>query len=190
MTEHGVILYGPPASGKDTVTEALVTLDPAFRHYRRLKAGTGRVAGYEMIEPTALVEMRQRGHVLYENARYGNRYVVDRPRLQRLFASGAIPIVHIGQVAGIRALVSSYPARWVTVMLWCSRETSMERVAAREGSHTDSRIRAWEQTNVDVSENGTDDFALWIDTGQTEPNEAAQVIRAAVLSGEVTNYER
>lgn len=43
-----VMLYGPPAAGKDTVTEALIRLDRSYRLYQRLKVGAGRTDGYRM----------------------------------------------------------------------------------------------------------------------------------------------
>jgi len=182
MTDHGVILYGPPASGKDAVTHALVRLDSTFRHYQRLKAGTGRTTGYEMIGEAALAEI-QRGDVLYENTRYGNRYLVDRPRLRELFETGVFPVVHIGQIAGIRAIVSSYPARWLAVMLWCSRETSRKRASARQySSDITSRLDAWDETERDVSEHGSADFALCIDTERHLPDDAARLVGDAVRS--------
>lgn len=176
MTARGVILYGPPASGKDAVTHALLQLDPTFRHYTRLKVGGGRAAGYEMVAASELDDLRRRDEVLYENVRYGNRYAVDRPRLQAVCGSGAIPVVHLGQIAGVRALMATFPARWLSVLLWCSRETSEARAAQRRSGDLTSRIDAWEETARDVDEHGADDFALQIDTERHEPDDAAKMI--------------
>ena len=38
----GVILYGPPAAGKDTVTRELTTLEGEVHLFSRVKAGSGR----------------------------------------------------------------------------------------------------------------------------------------------------
>jgi len=176
MTARGVILYGPPASGKDTVTNALVQLDPTFRHYTRLKVGGGRTAGYEMVAASVLDDLRERGELLYENARYGNRYAVDRPRLQALCDGGAIPIVHLGQVVGVHALAASFPARWLSVLLWCSRETSEARAFQRGSGDLTRRLDAWEETTRDVDEYGAGAFALQIDTDHHQPDEAAKLI--------------
>jgi hypothetical protein len=43
-----VILYGPPAAGKGTVTKALTRLDNSYWLYQSLKVGPGRTAGYRM----------------------------------------------------------------------------------------------------------------------------------------------
>lgn len=42
MNAAGVILYGPPGAGKDTVTAELVQQDPSYALFERLKAGPGR----------------------------------------------------------------------------------------------------------------------------------------------------
>ncbi|TQS03808.1 guanylate kinase, partial [Microbispora hainanensis] len=42
----GVVLYGPPASGKNTITAAMHRHDPRFRLLPKLKVGAGRADGY------------------------------------------------------------------------------------------------------------------------------------------------
>lgn len=49
MTGVGVVLYGPPAAGKDTITAVLVALDAQFAHLPVVKAGSGRTASYRMV---------------------------------------------------------------------------------------------------------------------------------------------
>ena len=176
MSGRAVILYGPPASGKDEVTRALTRLDSSFRHYTRLKVGAGRVDGYTMIDENELAELRNRGDVLFENTRYGNRYVVDRPRLRAMCESGSIPIVHLGQVEGVRA-VRSFPARWLTVLLWCSRETSKERALARGATDVGSRLMAWDETAQDLRENGSKEFAVRINTERYRPEDVALLVQ-------------
>ncbi len=176
MNGRAVILYGPPASGKDEVTRTLTYLDASFRHYLRLKVGAGRSDGYKMIGENELAELRHRGDVLFENTRYGNRYIVDRPRLRAMFESGLIPVVHLGQVEGVRA-VMAFPARWLTVLLWCSRETSQARAVARGASDVGSRLVAWDETAQDLRENGTDDFAVCINTERCRPEDAALLVQ-------------
>ena len=77
--KQGVILYGPPASGKDTVTAALTELNPRYAQFARLKVGAGKSAGYRMGTAEQLRELEAAGDVVYANTRYGNTYVIDRP---------------------------------------------------------------------------------------------------------------
>lgn len=181
MKFHGVILYGPPASGKDAVTQELTRMDSTFSHFARLKVGGGRKTGYELITTADAAELQRRGVILYENVRYGNRYLVDRPRLTAVLQAGLIPVVHLGQVAGVRA-VRSYPADWLSVLLWCPREVTKQRASARGSTDIEARLAAWDETFRDIEYNGTDDFDLRVDTDKHNPEETAQLLRSHLES--------
>lgn len=186
MTHRGVILYGPPASGKDAVTEALCARDSTFCHYVRLKVGTGRTAGYEVVTDAEVSALRRRGEILYENTRYGNRYFIDRPRLTALFREGRTPIVHVGQVAGVRA-VRAYSATWLSVLLWCPREVTKQRAADRGSHDVYARLLVWDETVDDIKQHGTADFDLRIDTEQHRPEDAAQMVCDILRSRRISN---
>jgi guanylate kinase len=177
-----IVLYGPPASGKDTVTAELVRLDARYAPFQRLKVGRGNPAGYRLGTLNDLARLRAESAVLYENERYGNTYLVDVPELAWLLDAGRTPIVHMGQVAGVRSVVR-YPARWTAVLLWCSRHTTAERAQARGSGDVDARLAAWDETVVDL-EGGRDvDFTGRIDTDIVQPATAAAMIHSWVTSG-------
>ncbi|MER8188214.1 HAD-IA family hydrolase [Kitasatospora sp. NPDC094015] len=176
---RGVILYGPPATGKDTVTRALTALDPAFALFSRVKVGPGRSAGYRMGTPEHLEELRASGAVVYENARYDSTYVTDRPGLDEAFASG-VPVMHLGQVDGVRAVRDGYPAGWLTVLLWCPREVTEARSADRGDADTPARLSAWDATRADLDANPDFPFDLTIRTDELAPTAAAEQIRQAL----------
>lgn len=164
---RGVILYGPPAAGKDTITRALSDLDPACRLFQRLKAGPGRTASYRMTTAEHVDELRIAGDVVWENHRYGAVYVVDRPTLEADLIDH-VPVVHLGQVEAVQAVKSSVPeARWLAVYVYCARHVAQERITARATGDTDARLRAWDETPP------LPDASLTIDTGTTSPTDAA-----------------
>jgi len=70
--------YGPPASGKDTITAALTRLDARFTLLPKLKVGTGRADGYEFVSAEHLDKLRDAGRLVAETRRYGNVYAIDR----------------------------------------------------------------------------------------------------------------
>jgi guanylate kinase len=176
-----VILYGPPASGKDTITRALASLDPRYALFRRLKNGSGNTSGYRMTSPGDLTALQDDGQVLYQNHRYGSTYVIDRPHLGAMLDAGQIPVIHLGQVQGIRA-VSSYPASWVTVALWCARSTTARRARARGSADIDARLAAWDETLQDLQQAGDSDFRARLDTDTMEPGDEAKTIDALVTA--------
>ncbi|MFI9080967.1 guanylate kinase [Streptomyces sioyaensis] len=173
--KQGVVLYGPPAAGKDTVTGALSALSPRYAQFTRLKVGTGKSAGYRMGTAEQLRELEAAGDVVYANARYGNTYAIDRPGLDAAFAAG-VPVVHLGQVDGIRALVDGYPADWTVVLLWCPREVSEQRSVGRGDSDTTARLAAWDATREDLDAHPDMAWDLSVDTTAASPQDAARLI--------------
>ncbi|WP_432068625.1 phosphotransferase-like protein [Streptomyces sp. C10-9-1] len=171
----GVILYGPPASGKDTVTTALTELNPKYAQFARLKVGSGKSTSYRMGTEQQLHELEAAGDVVYANSRYGNTYAIDRPGVDAAFAAGA-PVVHLGQIDGIRALVDGYPADWSVLLLWCPREVTEQRSAGRGDSDTAARLAAWDATRKDLDMHPGAAWDLTIDTMEASPQDAARLI--------------
>ncbi|MGI5273342.1 hypothetical protein ACQEUU_29635 [Nonomuraea sp. CA-218870] len=112
----GVVLYGPPASGKSATTVALGEVDPRFALVRKLKVGNRRGTEYEFVSAEELTQLRAAGRLLIETHRYGNNYAIDRHHIDRLTAAGQVPIVHLDNIADIRRLIQSAP--WLVVLLW------------------------------------------------------------------------
>jgi guanylate kinase len=172
---QGVILYGPPAAGKDTVTAALTELRPQYCQFARLKVGSGKAAGYRMGTAEQLRALEATSAVVYANCRYGNTYVIDQPGLDAAFAAG-LPVVHLGQVDGIRALVDGCPADWAVVLLWCRREVTEQRSAGRGDSDTAARLAAWDATREDLDAHPDMVWDLTVDTVASSPQDAARLI--------------
>ncbi|MFI9788488.1 HAD family hydrolase [Kitasatospora sp. NPDC051984] len=182
--QRGVILYGPPASGKDTVTRALAALDPTFALFSRVKVGLGRSAGYRMGTPEQLARLRATpGAVVYENSRYDSTYVTDRAGLDSAFEVG-VPVMHLGQVDGVRAVLDGYPAGWLTVLLWCPKEATASRSAGRGDADTPARLAAWDATQEDLEANRSFRFDLVVRTDAVPAEQAADQIRRALAERE------
>ncbi|MFG2476608.1 guanylate kinase [Streptomyces fagopyri] len=173
---QGILLYGPPAAGKDTITEALTELDARYVPFARLKIGTGKTDGYRMGTPEQLAELEARGDVIYRNERYGNIYVVDRPGLEQAMEGGRTPVVHLGQMEGMEQVTALFPAHWVRVLLWCSKETTAQRSPQRGDTDTAARLAAWDATQADLAAHQQAQWELRVDTDVTTPREAAQRI--------------
>jgi len=171
----GIVLYGPPAAGKDTVTAALAQLDRRYGQFARLKVGSGKSAGYRMGTAEELAALEAAGDVVYANSRYGNTYVIDRPGLTMAFAAG-VPVLHLGQVDGIRALVDGYPGNWTAVLLWCPREVTAQRSKGRGDADTAARLAAWDATREDLDAHPDMVWDLSVDTADTSPEESARLI--------------
>ncbi|MFH8558932.1 guanylate kinase [Streptomyces celluloflavus] len=177
--KQGVILYGPPAAGKDSITAALAKADRRYAQFTRLKVGSGKSDGYRMGTPEQIQNLEAAGDVVYRNERYGNTYVIDRPGLADAF-TGGVPIVHLGQVAGIQELLVGFSANWLTVLLWCPRSVTEARSQGRGDVDTAKRLTVWEETKADLAAHSFD-FDLVLRTDITAPKVAAQLIDQALL---------
>ncbi|MFI6254332.1 guanylate kinase [Streptomyces sp. NPDC051016] len=173
--KHGVVLYGPPAAGKDTVTRALTQLDFRYAQFERLKVGSGKRDGYRMGSAEQLLAMETAGDVVYANRRYGNVYAIDRPGLDSAFEAG-VPVVHLGQVDGIRSLIDGYPAGWSVVLLWCPREETARRSEGRHDRDTAARLAAWEATRQDLDAHPDMVWDLTVDTSVTPIEDSTRLI--------------
>jgi guanylate kinase len=179
MPFDGVILYGPPASGKDTVTAELCTLSNDYAYFEKLKVGEGRTSGYRLVAEDRLAELRNRGLIVHEVTRYGSNYAIDAGQLDELFKGGRVPVVHMGQVAGVNAM-RKYGARWLNVLLWCSRDAAVERLRVRGSVDIEERLAVWDATLAVLRTWADPRFTLSIRTDAVQPTMAAAIIHAAM----------
>lgn len=142
----GVLLYGPPAAGKDTVTDALLALDGRFERFERMKAGHGNSRGYRMVDRAQVERTRDRGDAIWWNERYGATYIIDRPHLVEQLTR-SVPVLHVGQPEAVAAVQEQTPeTTWIVVALWCPRAIAARRIAARGDVDGDMRLAVWDAT--------------------------------------------
>ncbi|MDF5757637.1 guanylate kinase [Spongiactinospora sp. TRM90649] len=178
MTVRGVILYGPPASGKSTVTAALTDLDPRFELLRKLKVGTGRAEEYDFVTGEELDRLRAAGRIVTETHRYGNRYAIDRHPVEHMARAGLVPVAHVGNCADLKRLAVT--GEWLAVLLWLPREVCRARSLRRGDSDTAERLKAWEETLTDLEEHETEQlFHLRLATDRIGSDQAAREIADA-----------
>jgi guanylate kinase len=174
-----VILYGPPAAGKTTITAAIERQDPRFRLFPRLKCGEGRCSEYRMITENELDKLRAQGDVIWENERYAATYVTDRGYLARMLDEGLIPVVHAGQAEAVAAIAKALPdTRIISVGLVCPRPVAASRIEKRATGDTHQRLSAFDATPP------LPDADIEIDTSVVPAEAAAERVIRACLNGE------
>ncbi|MEV0630182.1 guanylate kinase [Nonomuraea wenchangensis] len=173
----GVVLYGPPASGKSTVTAALSRLDPRFVLVRKLKAGDRRGTEYDFVTVEELARLRAAERLLLETRRYGNTYAIDRRQVSGLITAGHVPVVHLGNIADLRRLTEAGP--WMTVLLWIPRQVCEHRSRQRGDHDTPQRLKAWDETLADLHTHAKTPFRHRFQTDLVTPDEIATRIASA-----------
>ncbi|MEV4838618.1 guanylate kinase [Nonomuraea sp. NPDC049486] len=182
----GIVLYGPPASGKSTVTAALTALDPRLVLLRKLKAGTWRGGEYEFVSFERLAELRAAGRLLVETRRYGNVYAVDRHQVEQTAMAGQVPVVHMGNIPDVGRLIEA--GRWLPVMLWVSRAVCEQRSRERGDNDTAQRLRAWDETMADLHAHDEGLFVCRFHTDEVTPVEVARRIACAFVDRRAAVY--
>lgn len=173
MSGTVIVLYGPPASGKDTVTTALHRLDSKYIQFPRLKSGPGRRQGYRMTTPEQLDALATNGDLIWQNEVYGARYAIDRQGLTDA-ALDHVPVVHVGQPKAVDAIRHGWRGSTLAVALWCDRSIAAERLRARDPASITERLAVWDATAP------LDSADRSINTGKTDPDQTAAIINAQV----------
>ncbi|MFI7586255.1 kinase [Spongisporangium articulatum] len=173
----GVILYGPPASGKSTIGRLLAEQVEPCRLFRRIKVGGIAKPEYRAMTPDQLEDLERAGDIVWSNDRYGATYAIDRPELMAELGNG-VPVLALGQVAAVWAVAQSVPsARWLTVELWCPRDEAKRRLLARDPQDVERRLAVWDATeHLPQSD-------LVIDTRTTALAEVVELIRTRLIAG-------
>lgn len=173
----GIILYGAPASGKDTITQELEKRSSGYTLYRRLKSGSGRTSTYRMIDASRLAELRGTDSLIYENEQYGSAYAIDRAGLLTLINQHKRPVIHVGQPAAVSALLAAeLPVELLPVELWCDRATAAHRLAERSPHELTARLSVYDSTpKLDPDALPT---LLSIDTGARSPGLTTDAIES------------
>jgi guanylate kinase len=181
MKRRAIILYGPPTSGKNTITAALTRADPRYAYLAKLKVGTGRSEGYQAISHEALNQLRRIGRLAVETHRYGNIYAVDRADIEAMIREDLIPVVHMGNITDLKSLSRTDPGMWFHVLLRIPREVCEQRSRHRGDRDTEARLQAWDETIADLRDNDDGStFHLDIDTNLTSTHVTAEAIIAAL----------
>lgn len=173
----GLALYGPPAVGKSTITARLAELDARFALFPVVKSGPGRTAGYTMVSADEFTERAAAGDFVFVWERYDSCYAVSASELARFAADGQVPVVHLGSVEAVQAVVAVAGLRWTVVQLWASRDVCRARARSRGTGDLAARLAAYDRTAL----LGPELAQLTLDTEKVDAAQAARAIQAAVF---------
>ncbi len=130
----GLVLYGPPASGKSSVASALGK-QSGWCRYRLLKSGPSNES-YR-----ALSSQHQ---PIWQADKYGRTYAIDESGFADI-PGGQSVVIELGEATAVEA-VRRLPIEWTVAHLWCPRSTAVDRMQARGDEDISDRLTAWDNT--------------------------------------------
>jgi guanylate kinase len=171
-TRHFLVLFGAPAVGKDTVTKVLEERGNHFEHFIKHKVGVLSKHGYTMITSSELAEHERAGRVVSKVERYGSVYVIDQLRLEAAITGRRIPVIHSASIDEVRTLVA---IGGIVVVLECSRDTAIQRLAIRDRNTVAQRLEVWDAVVAGLPD--AKEIAISsVATDEISPEETATII--------------
>ena len=103
VTKPILLLSGTPASGKDTVTSALIGLNNRFIHFKKHRGSQEPKEDntYIHVDNKEFKSLIDQGAFIQHHGRYGRQYGVALSQLEGHWSAGQIPIVHVGKYENI-----------------------------------------------------------------------------------------
>lgn len=160
MKRKILIFSGMPASGKDTVTDGIISTDPRFVALKKHKSVGSSDAIKDTYYNISIEEFNQKaknGDFLQYHGRYGRYYGIDESVLRSLIEQDKIPVIHIGRIENYYAFIDSINNKnihcnVVHIQLWNSREKLIDRIKLRDKlpEEIEKRISAMEQEFEDA----------------------------------------
>jgi guanylate kinase len=183
-----ILMSGTPASGKDTISAALMALSPQFSHFKKHKIGTGGKLddSYILVSKEQFDSMAQDQQFIQYHYRYDRGYGVARSELERCWAQGKTPIIHVGKYENI-AMFSDSGIDIFSILLLSSREQSEQRLCARhpgDPEEVQARLKAYDEERAELAAlilNGSAlRFDIMIENSQSKSSAIAALIQRAL----------
>lgn len=150
-----LLLSGTPASGKDTITNLLIELNPRFQHFKKHRSSNQPKAdeNYIHVSPEEFSNMATHGEFLQYHYRYDRGYGVAHSELKRHWAKSEIPIIHVGKYENI-ALLRAKEVVSISALLMVSLLETKHRLKKRHNGDIKEeaqRIDAYHEERAELA---------------------------------------
>lgn len=134
-----VLISGTPASGKNSVTETMIDASGKFLPLRKHRSFviTPPKKGNEYIDISEEKFSKMAGDdkFLQHHSRYGKSYGVSKSELNKIWAIGKTPIIHVGSYSNIEKFLLMENVLVISVLLLTDIEETKSRLRIRHGDN-------------------------------------------------------
>lgn len=182
----GILLAGPPGSGKRTVTFALASLRLSYAPFPALTVARQPSIHAAPTTQRYLEELRAWAQIFHEYTAEGATYAYDRERLSKLRTQGRIPVACVDDVDALPAFERE-DVDWLRILLWCPREEAERRLTraryATEEQRASGRssMRRWDRSSKGLLRAGLQ-FTLTLRSDHMGAVQLAQIVHLAAQS--------
>jgi guanylate kinase len=149
-----ILLSGTPASGKDTLTKELCTIDKRFVHFKKHKIASGGKLDdtYYLVTKKEFDQMVENGEFLQYHYRYERGYGVSYKELFFLKEQGKIPIIHVGKYENIAPFKQNTTFSFLSILIYTNKDITYERLKQRHlknEKEIEKRLKAYDE-EIDI----------------------------------------
>lgn len=188
-----VLLFcGPPASGKDTVTNILAKINSQFLHFCKHRGIDGHIPDnhtstrYIDITKSEFETMIAQDEFIQYHQRYDRYYGISKKLLKDCVNSGQIPVIHVGRISNLFELEKRISYHILKVLLWCPLtilETRLKNRHSNDPEEVEIRLAAAMQEFQDLLHTEFRKIFDIIIENNTSANVSANLIYKAVADG-------
>lgn len=183
----GVLLVGPPASGKRTVAFALQSLRATYAPFPALTVAHQPLVHGQRTTQAHLDELRSWAQMFHEFTIDGDSYAYDGERLGALRERGHVPVACVDDIAGLEAFERE-AGDWLAILLWCPREAAERRLASDRSVWADReayvrRLVRWWDRSTRVLLRDVSRFTVVLRSDHVNAVQIAQIVHLAAQAG-------
>ncbi len=191
-----ILLCGPPASGKDSITEAICKIDEGFYHFKKHRAINGKTYmhrnNYIDITKDEFKKMIENDEFIQYHERYNRYYGISKKAMADGISKNLNMIIHTGRIENLQELKKKINENTISILLWAPMDILRQRLVKRHHNNENEisrRLIAAQEEFIDLTKiDLKKSFDAIIKTTDPQKDIALKLIKY-INDKEVPHYE-